>query len=124
MTSTLAKNMSAKKWFTVRCLFEHPTRRLESSTPLYEERVTIWWADDWDEAYDMAAEEAVIYADEANCTYLRLVDAFDLFDDIVGSGTEVWSNMRESNLDAQTYASTFCSTPRDRVHDFEPKNKG
>ena len=83
----------------------------------------MWWAMDWDEAYDMAAEEAAVYAAEAECVYLQLVDAFYLFDDIIGSGTEVWSNMRESNLDADTYASTFCSTPRDRVHDFVPKKK-
>ena len=86
-------------------------------------REWVSWDEDSNEAYDKAAEEAAVYVSEANCIYLQLVDAFDLFDDILGSETEVWSNMRESNLDADTYAQTFCSTQRDRVHDFEPKQE-
>ena len=77
----------------------------------------MWRAVDFDDAYDQAAKEAVVYADEASCVFLRLSDAFHLFDDILGSGTEVWSNMRESNLDPDTYADTFCCTPRDRAFD-------
>jgi hypothetical protein len=108
----------SQPWFTVRCLFSHPTRAKDGDGHLYEERVTLWKCGSWDEAYRLARLEAETYAKEANAIMINTTDAFHLFDDECGHGTEVWSVMRGSHFDAQTYTDTFCSTDRDRQHDY------
>ena len=102
-------------WFAVRCLFSHPTRKHFSEEQLFEERITLWRADSWDEAFTAAEAEAANYANSANCIFVRALDGFHLFDSTVGEASEVWSVMRGSNMDADTYILTFCKTARDRI---------
>lgn len=108
----------SQPWFTVRCLFSHPTRAREGDEHLYEERVTLWRCGSWDEAYCLARLEAETYAKEVSAILIDTTDAFHLFDAECGHGTEVWSTMRGSHLDSQTYTETFCTTDRDRQHDY------
>ncbi|MFT4176190.1 MAG: hypothetical protein QM627_06000 [Luteolibacter sp.] len=107
-----------QQWFSVRCLFSHPTRAEDGDGQLYEERITLWRCDSWDEAYRLARLEAETYAKEADAILIGTTDAFHLFDAECGHGTEVWSTMRGSHLDSKTYTNTFCNTDRDRKHDY------
>jgi len=110
----------SQPWFSVRCLFSHPTRAKESDVNLYEERITLWRCGSCDEAYKLARVEAETYAKESDSILIDTTDAFHLFDEECGHGSEVWSNMRGSHLDAKTYTNTFCTTDKDRMHDHNP----
>ena len=77
---------------------------------LYEERITIWVADDIDEAIKLAEQEAESYADSIDAEYLGLAQGFSLFEKIESSGTEVYSLLRESNLEPEKYLDRFFDT--------------
>ena len=111
-------------WYTVKCLFYHPTRRSAGDDFLYEERVTLWRAESFQEAHGLAEEEARQYAEEAKCVFVKSTDSFHLFDQEVGSGVEVYSAMRGSNLRPDYYEKTFCVTSGDRLMPLrEPQTK-
>jgi len=80
--------------------------------------MTLWKCGSWGEAYRLARLEAETYAKEADATLIDTTDAFHLFDAECSHGAEVWSTMRGSHLDSQTYTDTFCTTDRDRQHDY------
>ena len=103
-------------WYAVKCLFYHPTRKKDTEAFLYEERIKLWQANSYDEAYKKAEIEAEIYASEANAVFVTPTDSFMLFDKVLNEGVEVYSIMRGSNLNEKTYRNTFCTTNRDRLH--------
>lgn len=92
-------------WFGVRCLFE-------ISEDTYEERVTIWEADDFGAALALAEEDAAEYAAPTG-TYLGLAQAFMMFD-APAHGAEVFSLVRDSVLDADAYIERFFATGNER----------
>ena len=51
------KNMS-EPWYSVKCLFFHPTRAREGEDYLYEERITLWRASTFEEAHALALKQA------------------------------------------------------------------
>ena|SRR5688572_11687585 len=101
-------------WIAVRCLFSHPQRASDAELNLYEERITLWRAGSFKEAYAMADADALVYALEENCIFVRSTDAFHLFEESIRSGSEIWSVMRGSGMSPELYIATFCDTPRDR----------
>lgn len=94
-------------WYSVRCLFHHPSRKNDGEAYLYEERTTIWKAASFDEAHRLAEEEARKYAEEANCVFIGSADSFHLFDESISEGVEIFSVMRGSNFDPDAYKDTF-----------------
>lgn len=106
---------SDERWFAVKCLFSHPTRARDGDQNLYEERTTLWRASSWEEAFKCAEGEAQEYAKAENCIFHFATDAFLLADGSVRNGSEIWSQMRGSGMDPETYEQTFCATPRDRM---------
>ena len=104
-----------KEWYAVKILLHHPTRKQEGEEYLFEERITLWMANSYEEAYVKAEKEAVEYANESNSVFIQPVCAFHLFDENIIEGTEVYSIMRGSNLNPSTYRDTFCMTDRDRA---------
>lgn len=117
-SKVLHKMSESQPWYAVRCLFSHPTRVNDGDGNLYEERITLWKCGCWDEAFRSARLEAEIYAKEADAILIDTTNAFHLFDAECGHGSEIWSIMRGSHLDAQNYTNTFCITDRDRQHDY------
>lgn len=111
------ENLREEPWFAVKCLFSHPDRAKDSEPSLYEERITLWRAASWDEAFKLAETEAQEYAGSNRCVFHFASDAFHLFDKEVGHGSEIWSVMRGSGMDPEPYKQTFCATPRDRMTD-------
>jgi hypothetical protein len=101
-------------WYAVRCVFASAPG--DDGVTTYEERITLWRADDGHAAIALAEAEAVAYAgeiEEAQVTYLGLAQAFHLFDE-PGEGAEVFSLMRESTLDHDDYLDEFFDTGEER----------
>lgn len=96
------------EWFAVRCLFEFGRGR-----QLFEERITLWHADAFESAIARAEEEAREYAAQLGDRYLGLAQAFKLFAP-PEDGAEVFSLLRESDLDAHAYLDTFFDTGQER----------
>jgi hypothetical protein len=93
---------SSEPWFSVRCVFQREGA--------FEERITLWLADDFDTAIAHAEAEAREYAEIAGMEYLGLAQAFHLFESELQPGTEVFSLIRKSDLDADDYLSAFFAT--------------
>lgn len=98
-------------WYGVRCVF----RFVEGT---YEERVTLWRANDFDHAIAKAEGEAARYALEMELEYLGLAQAFLLTDE-PGEAAEVFSLLRDSALDPEDYLTAFFNTGRERQGDVE-----
>ena len=87
----------------------------------YEERITLWQASSADEAIARAEEEAVEYAagiEETPVTYLGLAQCFHLFD-VPEDGAEIFSLMRDSDLDHDDYIDSFFDTGAERASDVD-----
>jgi hypothetical protein len=102
--------MSEQKWFAVRQVFHHTARGL------YEERITLWIASTFEDAIAQANREGDAYAAGGDEGVVRLSfsGAFQLFDP-PASGREVYSDMRESELDPKDYVKAFFDTGRERT---------
>jgi hypothetical protein len=94
------------EWFGVRCVFAHP-----QST--YEERITLWQADSFDEAVAVAEDDAATYADDTGAEFLGFAQAFVMSEE-PGHGVEVFCLERESDLDPDEYLDTFFDTGNER----------
>ena len=98
----------------MKCLFSPPNRASDANGNLYEERLTIWQASTFEEAFALAEVEARAYATD-DCQFVRAAQSFHLFDESAGHGSKVWSVMRGSHMELELYIATFCTTPRDRA---------
>jgi len=94
------------EWFAVRCIFE-------ADQGLYEERVILWRAEDFDQAIALAEAEAAEHGEIVESKYLGLAQAYRLFED-PEEGAEVFSLMRESDLPSDEYLTQFFDTGRER----------
>lgn len=96
------------RWFAVRCVFD--IDRPEGTPYLYEERMTLWRAADFEEAIELAITEAKnVYADADDVQYTGLAQAFELLDP-PGHGAEIFSLMRASALKTNKYLDRFFDT--------------
>lgn len=93
-------------WFGVRCVFHDPEGT-------YEERVTIWSAGSFDEAVLMAESEAKEYASDVGSRFLGFAQAY-VMEDPPTQGAEVFSLLRDSDLDPEEYLDTFFDTGDER----------
>lgn len=93
---------NAEPWYSVRCVL-----KLEDT---FEERVTLWRAACFDEAIALAEADAREYAENLEAEYLGLAQAFHLFGSDLDSGVEVFSLVRQSDLDPDEYLSAFFDT--------------
>jgi hypothetical protein len=104
------------QWFTVRCIFQ-----LKSDAEAdfsYEERLTLWRAESIDDAIRLAEAEASDYETENGSEYLGMAQAFHLFDP-PEHGAEVFSLIRESDLEPEAYLDGFFDTGRESQRDGE-----
>lgn len=80
---------------------------------IYEERVTLWHTRDADTAILRAEAEAEDYAADIDAEYLGLAQGYLLFDP-VGDGAEVFSLLRTSPLDPESYLDHYFDTGAER----------
>jgi len=95
-------------WYGVRCVFRW------SRPSTYEERITLWEAESLDDAIAKAETEARAYAERLNSEFLDIAQAYWIGADRPANGSEVFSLMRDSTLDADDYLDAFYDTGRER----------
>ncbi len=94
-----------EQWFSVRCHFQ-----LTPDT--YEERITIWRSGEFEEALEMAEQEARKYASERGGRYLESCDGYRMSDPtlIAEPGQQIYSLTRTSSLAPAAYLRQFFFT--------------
>lgn len=99
-------------WYGVRSVY-----RFEAAVDghdVYEERVVLFEADDFDAAIAKAEEEATAYvAALEHGEVLPLFQSYAVSDD-VGEGAELFSLMRTSELEPDDYLDHFFDTGHER----------
>ena len=93
--------------FSVRCIFRWAPRPDLKRKHLYEERITLWQANDIDEAIALAEDEARAYASDPGDEYLDFCQAYAVAEEVGVSGVEVFSLLRESDMDPDEYIDAF-----------------
>jgi hypothetical protein len=102
-------------WYGVRCFFRWPL----SVDQAYEESVTLWRANSFGEAIAKAEVAAREYAELCDGEYLEHAQAFLIGEKAIGEGVEVFSLIRDSELEPDEYLTTFFSTGSERQGDME-----
>lgn len=95
-------------WFGVRCIFRW------SQPPTYEERITLWRADSLDDAIAKAEADAAAYAGRLGSEYLDIAQAYWIGSGQPVDGSEVFSLMRDSELEPDDYLDSFYDTGQER----------
>ena len=113
-------------WYSVRCIFQLngiPAGTGPHEGP-YEERITLWRADDFDTAIELAENEALDYIEDTDWAYLGLAQCFYLGDDItqILQGTEVYSLIRSSTLPPEEYLDRFFDTGTEHQRSTEDES--
>jgi len=108
--------------YTVKSVIQWTRRQGQKKKFLYEERITAWTADSLDKAIELAESEAKTYASKEGFEALDLFQGFSLFDevDFIQQGSEIFSLLRESDLDSNPYLDTFFDTGTERQTDYSP----
>ena len=101
--------MDSSGWVSVRCVF----RDTGTGKQLYEERITLWRADDVDVGISRAEQEAKNYAEVNSVEYLGLAQAY-LIAELPADGSEIFSLVRGSDLGPDDYLDTFFDTGEER----------
>jgi hypothetical protein len=96
-------------WYAVRSVLRH-----SHDQRLYEERITLWQAPSFDDAVSRAESESSEYGAMVGSESLGLSQAFEIAEDQVREGTEVFSLIRESELSPSDYLDTFFDTGTER----------
>jgi hypothetical protein len=73
----------------------------------------LWQAESIDHAIELAEAETEAYAADGDA-FLHILQAYALYDEIPASGVEVFSLLRESNLEPQAYVDAFFDTGAER----------
>lgn len=103
----LAENKLMKNsWYSAKCVFRIP--ETDYRRQVYEERIILIKAKDWDSAIKKAETEANLYCDNSvTCEFTGFLDVFHLFDETVGDKTEIFSSMQASDLGSAEYLNRF-----------------
>jgi hypothetical protein len=105
--------------YSVRCVFRWEPRQDQKAKHLYEERITLWQAQSIDHAIELAEVEAENYASE-NIEFLGYSQAYAMYESISVNGIEVFSLLRESDLEPETYIDAFFDTGTEHEREYEP----
>jgi hypothetical protein len=108
-------NPDGKLWFSARTIYEHD----KPGDGLFEERIVLIRAADFDEAFRRAEEEAKSYAEAVGGTYTGYASLYELAEEEIGDGAEVFSLMRDSDLPAEEYIEHFFATGNERQEEGE-----
>lgn len=98
MTKT---NGEEQPWYAVRCLLK------DESNTIYEERTILVRAASDHEAIEKAEKDALKHAKILNMEYQFYADSYHLSDENIGEYTEVFSLMRESDIDRDAYVNRY-----------------
>lgn len=107
--------------YTVRTVIRWAKRPEQARKFLYEERITAWNAESIEAAIDEAGKEAREYAGD-DSEALDLFQGYQLFDEIglLPQGAEVFSLLRESDMEPSAYLDAFFDTGEERQAGYDP----
>jgi hypothetical protein len=106
----------AANWYTVRTVVHRQDERV------FEERITLWRRSDPDEAAEAALAESAEFAADVGGVDCGLAQVYEPHgDDVAGlrsaaEGCEIFSLVRQSDLDPGPYLDTFFDTGREQQH--------
>ena len=102
--------------YAIRMVIRWAPRPEQTKKYIYEERITAWAASSFEDAIDAAEKEAHEYAASLNAEALDLFQAYHLVDNStqITNGTEVFSLLRDSDLEASEYLDLFFDTGAER----------
>ena len=104
---------TAPSWYAAMCIFEHkdvpPLETVATSAraTVYEERIVLLRAESFDAAIAAAEAEAEEYAKQNGARYVGYIMTYQLFDEVIGEGTEVYSLMRSSSLSVNEFLNHY-----------------
>jgi hypothetical protein len=109
--------------FSVRSVLRWSPRAEQKKKYIYEERITLWNAQSFTAAIDLAEREADDYAQD-NAKRLGLLQGYWLFEEcrLRKQGMEVFSLLRESDLPPKAYLKAFFDTGYEREGDYDTKD--
>jgi len=102
-------------WFSARSVYEHD----KPGDGLFEERIVLLRAGGFEEALEKAEAEAMRYAEQVGGTYTGYVSVFEIAVETLADGSEVFSLMRDSDLEADDYIDHFFATGDERQAEEE-----
>ncbi len=99
------REIAESNWFSVRCHFQ-------LSTDTYEERITIWQSGEFEDALEMAEQEARNYAASRGGRYLESCDGYRMSNQALMAepGQQLYSLVRTSSLAPAAYLRQFFFT--------------
>lgn len=102
-----------KKLFGVRSVVQFPG---EGDRSMFEERITVWHAEGHDEAIGLATAEVDEYVEDISGTDTSLYQSYEIYplEGDFPDGAEVFSLIRESSLDPDSYLERYFSTGDER----------
>ncbi len=110
--------MNNEPWYSVKCVFRHTNLETENeNSSVYEERIVLLKANNEDEAITLAEKDALEYANDVDCEFLNYASCFHTFEDKIIHLSELYSIMRESELDPEKYLDLYYDTGSERVHE-------
>ena len=101
--------------FGVRSVYQHAINESELKFS-YEERVILIRTDSFESAISLAESEAQDYIQDSKAIVLDYFNAFEIIADKIDSGAEVYSLIRDSNLEPEKYLDTFFETGNEYGH--------
>jgi hypothetical protein len=108
--------MSNPEWYAAKTVCKHHRVGDGTSKILFEERVVLLQAVNFDDAIAKGEAEAQEYCDGIrDVVYTGYINVYRLFEDTVGHGTEVFSLMRESDLPDGDYLNHFYDDGKERT---------
>lgn len=114
-TWTRLDHVTEEPWFAVRCIVHFTDGARTEDGPLFEERITLWRAANFDEAVERAEVETRDYASVVGGRVVEFAQCFRLSGgEEIQDGTEVFSLMRNSGLPPDRYVDRFFDTGQER----------
>lgn len=107
-------------WYSAKTVFKHSVVEDGAQKPVFEDRVVLLKAGNFEEAVTKAEKEALDYC-KANesVVYLGYVDVYLLSEELIGERTEIYSLMRDSTLKDTEYLKHFHDTGTERIGRLE-----
>jgi hypothetical protein len=106
----------ATSWYAVRCIFRDLDPQdafgIGPGEASYEERITLWRAESFDHAIELAEAEAAEYGGMVDSEYLGIAQAYISAEP--QHGAEVFSLLRYSTLGRSEYLDHFFDTGSER----------
>jgi len=112
-------NENRRYWYSCKCIFSS-TRDDTDCEFTYEERITLWNASDADAAIQLAEKEAKEYAKKNSVSYSGFCTSYQLPLQ-PGEGAEIYSIIRNSDLDPEQYLDEHYDTAEERAEVYGPE---